>query len=145
MSIRLGWPPPAPGRREQLQRYFEAEAVLQRRLAENAKKPKDRRLAPEKVMVSVSDPEAPLGRDKEKVFCPLYTAQWIIEPCSLLIVSFDVFAQATDAGTLPPMLDQAERMLGQMLKTLITDCRLCLDPGPSSLREAARRVDRSGP
>src|SRR5262249_13626246 len=46
----------AQGRRQQLQRYLEAEAVLQRRLAENAQRPKDRRLAPEKVMVSVSDP-----------------------------------------------------------------------------------------
>jgi len=109
------------GRREQLQRYLEAQAVLERRLAENARKPKDRRLDPEKVMVSVSEPEAPLGRDKEKVFGPLYTFEFIIEPCSLLIVAFDVFAQATDAGTLPPMLDQAEEMLSRALDTLITD------------------------
>ena len=109
------------GRRQQRQRYLEAQAVLERRLVENAKKPKDRRLAPEKVMVSFSDPEAPMGRDKEKVFGPLYTTQFIIEPCSLLIVAFDVFPLATDAGTLPPMLDQAQRMLGRGLDTIITD------------------------
>jgi hypothetical protein len=111
----------ARGRHQQLQRHIEAQGVLERRLADNAKKPKDRRLAPEKVMVSVSDPEAPPGRDKEKVFGPLYTAQFIIEPCSLLIVAFDVFALATDAGTLPPMLDQTQRVLGRALDTLITD------------------------
>jgi hypothetical protein len=47
--------------------------------------------------------------------------QFLIEPCSLLIVAFDVFAQATDAGTLPPMLDQAQKMLDRALETLIAD------------------------
>ena len=119
---RPGWmAATAQGRCQQRQRYRAAQAVLERRLAENAKKPKDRRLAPEKVMVSVSDPEAPMGRDKEKVFGPLYTAQFLIEPCSLLVVSFDVFAMATDAGTLPPMLDQSRRILGRALDTVIAD------------------------
>ena len=40
---------------------------------------------------------------------------------SLLIVAFDVFARATDAGTLPPMLDQTQRMLGRELDTIIVD------------------------
>ena len=119
---RPGWmAATAQGRCQQRQRYLEAQAILERRLADNAQKPKDRRLAPEKVMVSVSDPEAPLGRDKEKVFGPVYTTQFLIEPCSLLIVSFDVFAQATDAGTLPPMLDQSRRILGRTLDTVIAD------------------------
>jgi hypothetical protein len=111
----------ARGRQQQLRRYREASSILEDRLAANAKKPKDRRLAPEKVMVSLSEPEAPLGRDKEKVFGPLYTTQFLIEPCSLLIVAFDVFPLATDAGTLPPMLDQAGRMLGRELETVIAD------------------------
>jgi transposase len=122
LAQRPGWmAETVRGRRDQLRRYQEAKAVLDRRLAENARKPKDRRLAPEKVMVSVSDPVAPLGRDKEKVFCPLYTAQFLVEPCSLLIIAFDVFPRATDAGTLPPMLDQAQRTLGRHLDTVITD------------------------
>jgi transposase len=109
------------GRREQLQRYRTAQAELERRLAENAKKPKDRRLPAQKVMISVSDPEAPLGRDKEYVFGPLYTVEYVIEPCSLLIVAFDVFARATDAGTLPPMIDQAQGTLERALETMIAD------------------------
>jgi len=111
----------ADGRREQLQRHLEAQPVLERRLAENARKPKDRRLAPEKVMVSVSDPEAPMGRDKENVFCPLYTTQFIVELCSLVIMAFDVFALASDAGTLPTMLDQTHEVLGHPLQTIIAD------------------------
>jgi transposase len=122
VTERPGWMATSvPGRCQQRQRYLEAQAVLQKRLAENAKKPKHRRLAADKVMVSVSDPEAPTGRDKEKVFGPLYTTQFLIEPCSLLIIAFDVFAQATDAGTLPPMLDKAAEMLERALKTIITD------------------------
>jgi transposase len=112
---------PADGRGQQLPRYLEAQAVLERRLAENARKPKDRRLKPDKVMVSVSDPEAPMGRDKEKVFGPLYTTQFVVEPCSLVILAFDVFAQATDAGTLPTMLDRTHETLGHPLETIITD------------------------
>jgi transposase len=111
----------AKGRREQLQRHLEADAVLRHRLAEKAKKPSDRRLDPKQVRVCVSDPEAPLGRDKEEVFCPLYTAEVIIEPSSWLVVAFDVFAQATDAGARPPMLDPAKKRLDQALETIITD------------------------
>ena len=111
----------AAGRGAQLRRYRTARSELDRRLAENARKPKDRRSDPQKVVVSVSDPEAPTGLDKEKVFGPLYTAESIVEPSSLMIVAFDVFAQASDAGTLPPMLDRAEAMLGGPLGTMITD------------------------
>jgi transposase len=111
----------ADGRRQQLRSYLKAQSVLEGRLAANAAKPKDRRLDSSKVMVSVSDPEAPMGRDKEKVFGPLYSVEFIVEPSSLLILTFDVFAQATDAGTLPPMLDRAHGTLGHPLDTIITD------------------------
>src|ERR1700722_16845872 len=105
------------GRRQQLQRHLEAGAVLQHRLADNAKKPSDRRLDPKQVRVCMSDSEAPLGRDKEKVFCPLYTAAVIIQPSSLLVEGFPVFAQAPGPGTLPPMLDRAKKPLDQELET----------------------------
>jgi hypothetical protein len=71
--------------------------------------------------VSTSDPEAPLGRDKEKVFCPLYTSQLVVEPNSLVILAFEVFAQATDAGTLAPMLDRTAAVIGWQLDTMTAD------------------------
>ncbi len=111
----------AAGRRQQAKRYANAQRILERRLAENAKKLKDRRLEDAKVMVSTSDPQAPLGRDKEKVFAPLYTAEYMVEPSSLVILSFDVFAQASDAGTLPVMLDQTKQVIGRHLQTVIAD------------------------
>jgi transposase len=113
------------GRQGQLQRYRRAEVQLADRLARNQERPKDKRLLCKQVRVSLSDPEAPPGRDKEKVFCPLYTAQFVVAPDSLLILSFDVFAQATDAGTLPPMLDRTFVVTGRMLDRIDTDSGYC--------------------
>jgi transposase len=109
------------GREKQLQRYCRAEVRLAARLVRNQERPKDKRLPCKQVCVSLSDPEAPLGRDKEKVFCPLYTVQFVVAPDSLLILSFDVFAQPTDAGTLPLMLDRTSVVTGRMLDQIDTD------------------------
>jgi transposase len=109
------------GRQDQLQRYRRAGDELAERLAVNQGRPKDKQLAPDKVKVSVTDPEAPLGRDKEKVFCPMYTAQFVVDTASLLILSFEVFAQATDAGTLAPMLDRTREVTGTMVIQIGTD------------------------
>jgi Transposase DDE domain len=109
------------GRLDQLQRYRRAGEVLGDRLDQNLARPKDKQLPPQKVKVSVTDPEAPLGRDKEKVFCPMYTAEFVVDTASLLILSFDVFPQVTDAGTLAPMLDRTQEVTGSMLSQIGTD------------------------
>jgi len=108
-------------RQQQARRYARAREILEQRLVENARRPKDKRLDENKVTISISDPEAPLGRDKEKVFCPLYTPQVLVEPVSRIPLAFEVFAQATDAGTLAPMLDLVAKVIGRMLKAVITD------------------------
>jgi Transposase DDE domain len=123
---RPGWmAATALGRQGQLQRYRRAEVQLASRLAQNEARPKDKRLLSKQVRVSLSDPEAPLGRDKEKVFCPLYTAQFVVAAESLLILSFEVFAQPTDAGTLPQMLDRTFDVTGRMLIQIDTDAGYC--------------------
>jgi transposase len=124
------------GRGEQSQRYAQAQEVLERRLAANSRRPKGKRLPERKVTVSTSDPEAPVGRDKEKVVCPLYTAQFLVEPNSTLTLSFEVFARATDAGTLPPMLDKTKHVIGRYLRAVNADAAYgtLLD-----LQECARR------
>jgi DDE family transposase len=109
------------GRQEQAERYRQAGIELADRLAKNQERPKDKRLPSRKVKVSVTDPEAPLGRDKEKVFGPMYTPEFVVDTASLLILSFDVFAQVTDAGTLPPMLDRTKEVTGVMLIQISTD------------------------
>ena len=109
------------GRLGQQQRFEKAAQILAERQQENAAKRKDRRLAEGKVQVSLSEPEAPLGRDKEKVFCPLYTSQYVVDPSSLLILAYEVFAQTTDAGTLPLMADATAKVLGHHLDILVAD------------------------
>src|SRR5262249_27360991 len=91
------------------------------RLATNQERPKDKQLPRAKIKISVTDPEAPLGRDKEKVFCPMYTAEFVVDTASLLILSFDVFPQVTAAGTLAPMLDRTKEVTGSMLIQISTD------------------------
>jgi transposase len=109
------------GRQAQLERYRQAGDELADRLAKNQERPKDKQLPRNKVKVSITDPEAPLGRDKEKVFCPMYTSEFVVDTASLLILSFDVFAQVTDAGTLAPMLDRTQEVTGAMLIQISTD------------------------
>ncbi len=109
------------GRQAQLERYRQAGDELAERLAKNEERPKDKRLPRKKVKVSITEPEAPLGRDKEKVFGPMYTTEFVVDTASLLILSFDVFTQVTDAGTLAPMLDRTEEVTGAMLIQISTD------------------------
>jgi transposase len=109
------------GRRAQLEQYRLAGDELADRLAENQERPKDKQLPRRKVKVSITEPEAPLGRDKEKVFGPMYTAEFVVDTASLLILSFDVFPQVTDAGTLAPMLDRTQEVTGAMLIQISTD------------------------
>jgi hypothetical protein len=117
-----GWMARTPsGRLEQAERLERAHEVLEQRIAENAKKPRDKRLQEAHIQVSLSDPVAPLGRDKEKVFGPLYTAQFLVAPVSLLVICWGVFAKATDTGTLPHMLDRMQQIAKDKLKKVLAD------------------------
>ena len=107
-------PGPIPGwmarypktRRRQRYRFSVARQKLLKQHAQNARRPRDKRQDPEKIVISTSDFEAPLGRDKEKIFRPLYTPQIVQDLESPLVLGYEVFAQATDAGTLMPMRDR---------------------------------------
>jgi hypothetical protein len=49
------------------------------------------------------------------------TAEFVVDTASLLILSFDVFPQVTDAGTLPVMLDRTAEVTGFMPSRISTD------------------------
>ena len=118
-----GWMGKTPvGRDRQLERYTKAQEALTVLQAANAQRPPSQRLAPDKVVVSPGDPEAPLGLDKEHVYRPLYNVQTIRDVDSPLILAHDVFAQASDAATLPPMLQRSHHLNGRPLKELLVDC-----------------------
>jgi Transposase DDE domain len=108
-------------RTAQHQRYRQAQEHLAQWQAANEHYSPSERRAPDKLVVSPGDPEAALGVDKDHVFRPLYTIQTVRDVDSPFIVSYDVFAQATDAGTLPPMLERTEQLTGRRLRNLLVD------------------------
>jgi transposase len=113
------------GRLELAQRMDRAREVLDLRIEKNAEKPKDKRKEPAKIQVSLSDPEAPLGRDKLKVYRPLYTVQYVTEPTSHLILGYQCEADVSDTGTLAPMIDRVQKTVGGRLRRMLADAAYC--------------------
>ena len=118
-------PPTSAGREELAERIQRADEVLQQRIAENAKKPADKRKDRDKIVVSLSDPAAPLGRDKRKVYRPLYTVQFVVEPDSLLILGYQCEAAVCDTGTLAPMIDRVQEIVRGRLRCILADAAYC--------------------
>jgi hypothetical protein len=84
-----GWLAKTPaGLRQQQQRYLHAAEVMRQRQAANAGRRSSKRKPADKVLVSATDPEAALARDKENVFRPLYTVQVLRDLDSPLIFSY---------------------------------------------------------
>jgi len=108
-------------RTAQHERYRQAQEHLAGLQAATQHYSPSERRAPDKLVVSTGDPEAALGVDKDHVFRPLYTIQTVRDVDSPLIMGYDVFAQATDAGTLSPMLARTEQLTGRCLKEVLVD------------------------
>lgn len=116
------WLAPTPaGRQRQFARYQQAQQRMQDLQRRNQQRPSKERQPRPKVKISVGDPEAALGLDKFKVFRPLYNAQWIVDLDSPLVLSYDVFAQATDAGTLPILLQRTVDLVGHQVEVMLAD------------------------
>ena len=108
-------------RRRQRYRFGQAHRQLLKQHARNARRSRDQRQDPDKIVISLSDVEAALGRDKEKVFRPLYTLQVVQDTASPLILGYELFAQATDAGTLMPMRQRVRDLTGVWLERILAD------------------------
>jgi transposase len=117
-----GWMARSPAsRRRQRYRFGVARRALVKRHAQNARRPGQKRQDPEKIVLSTSDVEAALGLDKEKVFRPLYNLQIVQDLESPLILGYQVFAQATDAGTLMPLRQRVHDLTGVWLERALAD------------------------
>lgn len=123
--VPLWVPPTERGRLELAQRMQTADEVLRGRIEQNAKKSADNRKDPKKIVVSLTDPIAPLGRDKLKVYRPLYTVQYVVDSVSRMILSYCCLAETTDAGTLAPMIDKTQAIVGGILETMMADAAYC--------------------
>lgn len=108
-------------RQTQRERYEHAGQRLVELHAVNNRQQQTRRRKPEKIVVSTSDPEAALGRDKHNVFRPLYNVQLIRDLDSQLCLGYEVFAQPTDAGTFGPMLERLVNLTGVKPKVMLVD------------------------
>ncbi len=104
----------------QLTRFQKARQQLQRLQEENDQQIPSRRK--KKIVINTADPEAALGLDKEHVFRPLYTVQTVRDLDSSFILGYDVFAQATDADTLQPMMGRVTHLTGRRLEAVLVDC-----------------------
>lgn len=131
------------GRLDLSRRMSEAREILGERIAKNSRKPTSKRKDPDKIQVSLSDPIAPLGRDKLKVFRPLYTVQYMVAPGSHLIMAYCCEPEVTDAGTLAPMIDRTQKTVGGRLKTVLADAAYCSIVDLQACRE--RGIDLLAP
>jgi transposase len=119
---RPGWMAKHPQtRKDQRNRYQTAQTRLDQLQAENAKRRGSKRKKPEKIVVSVSEPDAVLGRDKLKTFRPLYNVQLMYDLDSSLITGYELFACQNDAGTIGTMLDRAMELAGKRPRVVLGD------------------------
>jgi len=106
---------------QQRERYAQARARMASLQAENHQRRACKRQAPEKIVLSVSEPDAACGYDKGKTFRPLYTAQFIRDLDSPFILSYAVFNRVADAGTLGPMVERMTHLSGRKPEILLAD------------------------
>lgn len=141
----------AQGRQKQLSQRWQGRRRLRARMDQQAHSHKASP-DPDQVSVSLSDPQAVLGRDKQKVFRPLYNVQVAVDRSSDLVVGYGVFAQAADMGLLVPMLDQVEQFCGHKPRQVICDsgyvsadqARQCEQREVELLAPVAARPNTSG-
>jgi transposase len=98
---------------------------LLERLAKNEMRPKSKRKDTNKIVVSLSDPDAPLGLDKLKTYRPMYTVQKMADPVSHITLSYMCEATTSDAGMLAPMIKLTQSIVGGTLETVLADGGYC--------------------
>lgn len=117
-----GWLAKTPRTRlRQRAQYDVAQHKLDERLAENRMRIPSQRQEEKNIRISVVDPEAALGKDKHKVFRPLYNVQYVRDLDSPYILAYDVFPRSSDAGTLVPMMERTRQMIGHLLEKMLVD------------------------
>jgi transposase len=109
------------GLHEQKQRYAHAAAIMHERQKANAQRRSSKRRPADQVLISPADPAAALARDKEGVFRPLYTVQFVRDLDSPLIFAYDVLTQNNDNGVLEPLVERMVDNVGVKPKQMFVD------------------------
>jgi len=102
-------------------RYERAQERMGQLQAENQRRRKCHRQAPEKIVVSLSDPDAACARDKLHVFRPLYNVQLLCDLDTPFVLAYQVFAQGHDHGTLAPLVERSVELTGCKPQILLAD------------------------
>lgn len=108
-------------RKQQLVRYQRVAERLEELQLQNQQRRACKRRPPEKIVISTSDPESICGRDKLGVFRPLYNVQLNYDLDSPLILSYDVFPQVNDNGTLETMIERTCELAGAKPEVELAD------------------------
>ena len=113
------------GRKRQLERYRQARERLVAKMAHHEQRQssrgKSRRQPVERVVISPSEPEAAVGKDKFKVTRPLYDVQFVRDLDSPFLLGYGVFPTNSDAGLLPKMLVQTKVLCGRLPEEVLAD------------------------
>jgi hypothetical protein len=109
------------GTKRQRAQYRKAQKILGTRNKNNTRRRKDKRKKPEQVRVAIGDPMAVFGRDKMKVFRPLYNLQTMTDLATDFVFTYSVTPTLSDSGHLVPMIDQMTAVTGQPLKMVLAD------------------------
>ena len=128
----MAWPPRLPawvpqsvaGRRRVLKRYEDAQQRLTSRLQpyrDKKKLSKKDQKAIRQLKVSLTDPEAALGWDKNGTFRPLYNVPLVQATDAPLTLAWVVLACNNDDGLLKPMMEKTKEQVGHHLKEALVD------------------------
>jgi transposase len=113
------------GRFRQRQRYRCAQETMEKRQKQQkqtqSRRAKAKRRSPEQAKISLSDPDAPLGFDKTKVFRPLFNIQFACDLDSPFVLGYDVFAAVSDANLLGPTLKRTKTLCGPTLEVVLNE------------------------
>lgn len=113
------------GRAAQLRCYRLAKARLLDEIRINRGLPSSLRREEEDMKISPADIDAVIGKDKLKTTRPLYNVQTMCDCGSDVILAFDVFRKKNDTGTLIPMIEKTQQVLGYPLAKVHADSGYC--------------------
>ena len=109
------------GKKRQRAAYQKAQEILNEKNKTNARRRKDKRKKSEQVRVAIGDPMAPFGRDKMKVYRPLYNVQTMTDVETDFVFAFSVTPTLSDSGHLVPMINLTAEVTERVLKMVLTD------------------------
>ena len=113
------------GRQRQLEAFRAAKVKILDEIRVNRGLPSSLRRDEDELKLSPADFEAVIGKDKFKVTRPLYNVQYMCDFGSDVILSYDVFRKKNDTGTLIPMIQKTQLIIGGRLKKVHADSGYC--------------------